>query len=81
MFFNSSKINTLHYAVYLNIFADAGYVKDSYYKNSNALSNTWLFGYGIGLDYVTYYDKTLRFEYSINRMGQGGFFINIQAPI
>ncbi len=79
--FNTSKINTLHYAVYLNFFADAGYVKDSYYKNTNALSNSWLFGYGIGLDYVTYYDKTLRFEYSINRMGQGGFFINIQAPI
>lgn len=78
---NNNKINLLHYTVYLNVFADAGYVRDTYYNNLNSLSNTLLFGYGIGLDYVTYYDRTIRLEYSINRMGQGGFYININAPL
>ena len=80
-FIPSEKFNTFHYAVYLNLFADAGYVRDKLYGQLNPLSNAAMVGYGIGLDYVTYYDQVLRLEYSFNKLGERGFFINFTAPI
>ena len=78
-FLKSEKFNIIHYAFYLNLLTDAAYVYDN--KNRNDLSNSLLVGYGIGLDFVTYYDKVLRLEYSFNKMGEKGFFINFVAPI
>ncbi len=82
-FIKNEKFNMLHYALYFNLFADCGYAYD--YKPllmySNTLSNTFLYSYGIGVDLVTYYDKVLRLEYSINKMKEKGFFINFVAPI
>jgi len=75
------KFNTFHHAFYLNLFADAGYIKDRVYTASNALSNTLLIGYGVGLDFVTYYDKVLRIEFSANRKGQSGIYLSFIAPI
>ena len=80
-FIPSEKFNTFHYAVYLNLFADAGYVQDKLYAQLNPLANALMLGYGIGLDYVTYYDQVLRLEYSFNKLGERGFFINFTAPI
>ena len=76
-----SKFNTFHYAFYANIFADGGYVKDYLYYKANPLANQFLFGYGAGIDYVTYYDLVIRFEYSFNRMGENGFFLHFDAGI
>ncbi len=75
------KFNTVHYAVYFNIFADIGYVKDNIFHHDNELANSWLFGTGIGLDLVTYYDKVIRIEFSSNRLGENGIFIHFMAPI
>ncbi|MCF8297852.1 MAG: hypothetical protein K9J13_09940 [Saprospiraceae bacterium] len=80
-FIPTEKFNKIHYALYCNIYADAAYVEDKQFKNNNSLSNEILFGSGIGLDFVTYYDKVLRFEYSINKMKESGFFIHFIAPI
>jgi len=75
------KFNTFHYALYGGIFADAGYVDDHMYSLYNPLSNTFLYGAGVGIDYVTYYDVVLRFEYSINRKLEQGFFFHFNAGI
>ena len=75
------KFNTLHYALYSNIFFDCGYVKDIYFKRNNQLNNSFIYGLGIGLDFVTYYDKVLRVEYSINKQKEQGIFIHFIAPI
>jgi hypothetical protein len=81
-FVKNEKFNTFFYALYLNVFTDAGYVMDNYYYlHNNKYENQLLLGSGIGLDYVTYYDKVFRFEYSINRTGKGGFYIYFIAPI
>ena len=45
------------------------------------LDNKFIFGTGVGLDFVTYYDKVLRLEYGINDMGETGLFIHFVAPI
>ena len=53
-----------HYSLYFGIFSDLGYVLNE--QPENTLNNSLLWGKGIALDYVTYYDKLLRIEYSIN---------------
>lgn len=75
------KFNTFHHAFYLNVFADAGYIKDKTYINQNQLGNQLLIGYGIGLDFVTYYDKVIRIEFSTNKKAQSGIYVSFIAPI
>src|SRR5690606_12253505 len=67
---------------YLSVNFDHGYVNDRYRLPENSkLTNTYLYGYGLGLDLVTFYDQVFRFEYSVNSQGKGNFFINVLAPI
>lgn len=80
-FIPSDKFNKLYYAFYLNLFADFGYVFDNRGNVNNPLSNELLPGYGIGLDFVTYYDFVFRLEYSFNKMGESGFFIAFMPSI
>lgn len=75
------KFNTFHYALYGGIFADGGYADDRQYSLVNPLANTFLYGAGVGIDYVTYYDIVIRFEYSINRKLEHGFFLHFNAGI
>jgi len=75
------KFRKIHYAFYLNAFFDGAYVRDRQYENQNPLANDYQFGYGVGLDYVTYYNLVFRLEYSINKFGEKGFFLHFTAPI
>jgi outer membrane protein assembly factor BamA len=70
-----------HYAAYINAFFDAGYVLDKYYENQNPLSNNMLYGGGLGLDFVSYYDRVIRFEFSMNKAKEYGFFVHFVQPI
>lgn len=82
-FIKSEKFSKVHYAFYLNAFFDMGFV-DNFYPDpslNNGLENSLLIGYGLGIDFVTYYDLVLRMEYSVNRMREHGFFIHFMAPI
>ena len=53
---------------------------DPNYLALNDLANTSLYGAGLGLNVVTYYDKMLRIEYSINKEFEGGFYLHFEAP-
>jgi outer membrane protein assembly factor BamA len=75
------KFNKIHYALYLNIFNDLGYVSDRYKSADNTYSNKFLASAGAGIDLVTYYDRTFRFEYAINGFGKSGFFLHLAAPL
>ncbi|HZK06716.1 MAG TPA: hypothetical protein VFC92_00815 [Bacteroidales bacterium] len=76
-FLKSQKFGLIHYALYLNWYIDAGYVDDYRKLDYNELSNNLLLGTGVGLDLVTYYDMVFRFEFSVNRMGEPGFFFHV----
>lgn len=76
-----SQFSTILYAVYLTLNGDAGYVEDKFYGRKNSLSNKWQYGYGVGLDFVTFYDVVIRFEYTFNKQNQSGFFISMSAGI
>jgi hypothetical protein len=77
----SEKFSKLHYAFYMNLFTDAGYSEGKYKPDETTLSGKLLYSIGLGLDFVTYYDKVLRIEYSLNRLGESGIFVHFIASI
>ncbi|HEY4935770.1 MAG TPA: hypothetical protein VII44_04285, partial [Puia sp.] len=73
--------NTAHdhipFGIYVKTYVDLGYVLNRY-NNLNSLQNTLLYTYGAGFDVVTFYDLVLRFEYSVNQLGEKGLFFHIR---
>ena len=77
----TDKFRKIHFAMYMNLFFDAAYVDNNDPGRLNLLQNKLIYGSGVGIDLVTYYDLVFRLEYSVNREGETGFFINFVAPI
>lgn len=78
------QFNKIPIEVYANIFFDAGYVSDKFgiYKMyNNTLVSRLMYSTGAGIDFITYYDKVLRFDYSFNAIGERGLFIHWKAAI
>lgn len=72
------QFNTIPLAAYLNSFADAGYVKNYYPEFSNTkLGNSLLYGGGLGLDVVTFYNILARFNLTLNAKGERRLFFSI----
>ncbi|MCO6500504.1 MAG: hypothetical protein J5I47_09035 [Vicingus serpentipes] len=75
------EFNKIPLSIYAGLYFDAGYVDSPSTKNNNFLTNSMLYGGGIALDFVSYYDIVFRIEYSINRMKEHGLFLHFVAPI
>ena len=82
-FIKTPKFGIIPYGLYLNIFVDAGYVNNSVpmVKQDNPLVNTFLIGYGLSIDLVTYYDIVLDLNFALNNLGESGIYIHFIAPI
>ncbi len=74
------QFNKSHYSLYLGVFSDLGYVRNEHDQKQNPLNNSLLWGKGIAIDYITYYDKLLRIEYSVNGLGEKGVFLHFSSP-
>lgn len=70
-----------HYAFYLKLHFDAGYVLNENRLPDNQMANSLLLGYGLGLDMVTFYDKVLSLNYSFNNFGDHGFFFQFNLSL
>lgn len=69
-------------AAYLNLFADAAYVRDaSSLATSNPLTNRPLAAVGLGLHVVSYYDRVYVIEGALNHRGQTSLVISAGFPI
>lgn len=77
----NERFGKIHIALYANIFFDCAYSWKIPERPTSFLDNMFIFGTGVGLDFVTYYDKVLRLEYGINDMGETGLFMHFVAPI
>ena len=77
----SPKFNKVPIAIFSNIFFDNSWSERGMLGLENSLSGKYLFGYGLGIDFVTYYDKVFRIEFSQNRFSQKGIFLHFTAPI
>jgi outer membrane protein assembly factor BamA len=76
------QFRTIPIDIYLHGIADAGYVHNPKVLEANKrLTNTLLFGTGIGVSLVTYYDAVVRFEYTFTRHQTGGFFLAFATDI
>lgn len=74
---NSNKFKKVPLTIYLTGFYDSGYVRDKQFGYKNPLSNSYQYGYGGGLDLVTYYSLVFRIEYAFNKLGDNGIFFHI----
>ncbi|MBR6179150.1 MAG: hypothetical protein IKQ70_14900 [Bacteroidales bacterium] len=74
---NAPKFNKIHFAAYINLFADCAYVEDHAHTDSlnNPYTNTFLGSLGVGLDLVTYYDKV--FSMFATRNVQNNYYFGI----
>lgn len=77
----NSSLAYLPFNLYLTTYFDAGYVWDNYFTDNNQYKNKWQYGYGLGLNFVTFNSKLLRIEYSFNRYFKNGLFLHFEQPI
>jgi hypothetical protein len=78
------QFNRIPIEIYVNLFFDSGYVSDKFEiirMYDNTLVNKMMYSTGAGIDFITYYDKVLRFDYSFNALGERGLFIHWKAAI
>ncbi|MGE5383689.1 MAG: hypothetical protein ACM3PX_09710 [Omnitrophica WOR_2 bacterium] len=80
-FVKSERFNTIPLSIYAGPHLDAGRVFPSINPDINPLEGKVLCGYGFGIDFVTYYDKVLRCEYTFRCDGLSGFFLHFMAMI
>lgn len=72
------QFNTIPLAAYLNTYGDAGYVGNRYPELSRTqLGNRMLYGAGIGLDFITFYNTIITFNYTVNSLSESRFFFNL----
>lgn len=69
------QIQNVPVSVLPKIYFEHGKVWDKYFTQQNPLTNKWLFGYGIGIDVVTFYDVVASIEYSVNQKKVGTFVL------
>jgi outer membrane protein assembly factor BamA len=62
--------------LYLVAYNDMGVANNPYYAGGNDMANSLLWGYGLSLDWVVYYNKVFRVEFSRNRLGENGVFLH-----
>ena len=76
------QFRTMPFAIYIKSFFDSGFVNNNFQQSENAfLNNRYIYGGGIGLDIVTFYDTIIRLEYSVNKQQEGGFFFHFRTDI
>lgn len=68
--------------VYWKVFFDQGYTQGfPDYTGSEPLSDSYLYSFGTGVDFLIINDFTLRLEFSRNAQNQNNFFLNFLALI
>jgi outer membrane protein assembly factor BamA len=77
-FLKLRQFNTVPVGCYFTAFFDIGSVRNYYPELSNsALSNRLLYGGGFGFDIVTFYDTSVKINYSINQFGFGKLYFGV----
>lgn len=80
-FIRSEKFNAIPLSIYAGPHLDAGQTFPSINSNINPMQKELLVGYGLGIDFITYYDKVMRCEYTFRHKGASGFFLHFMATI
>lgn len=74
------QFSSIPIAAYITLNFDQGFVAN--YKNlenNDRFTNRFLAGGGVGIDIVSFYDFVMRWEYSVNIVGENALYLNILA--
>jgi len=63
------------FKAYAKTFVNAGYAHHPT-PETNTLNNRMLYSWGVGIDILTHYDFTLKFEWSFNVLGENGLYLH-----
>jgi hypothetical protein len=76
-FLRGTSHDRIPFRIFAKTYVDGGY---AYNQNpgNNILVNRFLYTGGAGFDIVTFYDFVFRFEYSLNQLGEKGFYFHIK---
>ncbi len=72
---------TMPVRAYFGIYGDTGFAHDPHFHSNNPLNNRLLYGGGLGIDLVMYYDKVIRLQYNMNHLQEAGFFLKLDLNI
>nr|WP_290927672.1 hypothetical protein [Haliscomenobacter sp.] len=75
------RMRELPFKLYLAVNNDIGYVNDPFDFGANSFTNRMLWGKGIGLDAVFFFDKVFKIEYSFNHLWESGIFFHFNMNI
>lgn len=67
--------------LFLLAFYDGGYVANSNPLSSNTFTNRYLNGFGVGVEWVVWYDRMIRFEWSQNHTGENGIYVSFKMGV
>lgn len=76
-----SQFRNMPVKIYFSVNSDWGYVNDPFLRRNNNLVNQPLWGGGIGLDFVLFFDKVIQVEYSMNYLLEKGLFLHINMNL
>ncbi len=74
------KFSNLPIRVLVKTYGDMGYAYSKFTKNG-ILNNRMLYTAGVGVDVVSFYDTCVRFEYSVNQLGEKGLFLHAKLDM
>lgn len=74
-------LQAVPFDIYLSAFSDYGYAVNNLYQTSNSFANTLLVGYGLGVNFVAYYDRILRAEVAVNKENRAGLYLHLYYPL
>ncbi len=75
------EFNQVPFAAYFTINFDHGFVRNYPGNVENTIfSDRYIYGGGIGIDFITFYDFVMRWEYSMNIEGDRLLYLNLYAP-
>jgi hypothetical protein len=69
------RLERIPFRIFAKTYTNLGYVHNPE-PGINQLNNRWLYSGGLGIDVITIYDFSLRFEWSFNHLGQNGLYLH-----
>ncbi len=75
------QFKTIPIAAYFKLFADVAYAHEQFHRSTNIMNNGFLPGWGVGIDFTSYYDIVVRVEYSFNNLFEKGLYLHFKLDI
>ncbi len=76
-----SAFRNMSLKLFLALNNDVGYANGPFVQENNPFNNIPLWGGGLGLNLVLFYDKVLKLEYSFNHLLENGLFLHFELNI